>query len=113
MKRAEVAAIAAARCIGCARCLEACPVDAIAGARGFLHVVVTSWCIGCRLCLPPCPVDCIEMQPAPAPWTRRDARAAAARARLRKARLAAESVRGLDPVRRRAAVAAALARLRK
>lgn len=52
-------------CIGCAKCLPACPVDAIVGARGQLHVVVERWCTGCGLCLPPCPVDCIRLQPRP------------------------------------------------
>jgi electron transport complex protein RnfB len=59
----EVAAIQSAACIGCARCLPACPVDAIVGAARFLHTVITTDCTGCALCLPSCPVDCIVMQP--------------------------------------------------
>ncbi len=55
-----------ARCIGCARCLAPCPVDAIVGAQKFLHTVLADRCTGCELCLPPCPVDCIEMRAAPA-----------------------------------------------
>lgn len=51
------------RCIGCARCLPACPVDAIVGAQRYLHSVLGSDCTGCELCLAPCPVDCIVMQP--------------------------------------------------
>ena len=54
------------RCIGCARCLAPCPVDAIVGASKFLHSVLIDRCTGCELCLPPCPVDCIDMRPAPA-----------------------------------------------
>jgi electron transport complex protein RnfB len=54
------------RCIGCARCLAPCPVDAIVGARKFMHTVLADRCTGCELCLPPCPVDCIDMRPAAA-----------------------------------------------
>ncbi len=52
-------------CIGCARCLPPCPVDAILGASRQLHSVIASWCTGCELCLPACPVDCIHMLPWP------------------------------------------------
>ena len=50
-------------CIGCAKCLPPCPVDAIIGARKQMHTVVTSVCTGCELCIAPCPVDCITMIP--------------------------------------------------
>lgn len=53
------------RCIGCLLCIQACPVDAIVGARGYMHTVLVDECTGCELCLPPCPVDCIELIPAP------------------------------------------------
>jgi Na+-translocating ferredoxin:NAD+ oxidoreductase subunit B len=113
MKRATVALIDEARCIGCARCIDACPVDAIVGARGFMHTVVAELCVGCDLCLPPCPVDCIEVVPAPAPWTATDARAAKARAAARKRRLARRAALPTsDAARRRAVLAAALARRR-
>lgn len=49
------------RCIGCARCLPPCPVDAIIGAARQLHVVLDSQCTGCELCIAPCPVDCISL----------------------------------------------------
>jgi len=52
-------------CIGCARCLEPCPTDAILGARKRMHTVIAQDCSGCELCLPVCPVDCIRMVPAP------------------------------------------------
>lgn len=58
-------------CIGCARCLPACPVDAIVGAPKMLHTVRVADCTGCELCLPTCPVDCIHWQPRDAaggPW---------------------------------------------
>lgn len=50
-------------CIGCALCIEACPVDAIAGAHKYMHTVIESRCTGCELCIPPCPVDCITLLP--------------------------------------------------
>jgi Na+-translocating ferredoxin:NAD+ oxidoreductase subunit B len=86
MRRASVARIDEPRCIGCTRCIDACPVDAISGANGFLHAVIADWCIGCKLCVPPCPVDCIDMVPADGPWTAADGRAARHRAAARKIR---------------------------
>jgi len=59
-----VAWIDEAACIGCAKCIQACPVDAIIGAAKFMHTVVSQHCTGCELCIPPCPVDCIELRPA-------------------------------------------------
>jgi electron transport complex protein RnfB len=58
-----VAWIEAADCIGCARCLPVCPVDAIIGAHRYLHTVLESACTGCELCIESCPVDCITMRP--------------------------------------------------
>jgi electron transport complex protein RnfB len=58
-----VAWIDAGQCIGCARCLPPCPVDAIIGAHRYLHTVLEHACTGCELCLESCPVDCIEMRP--------------------------------------------------
>jgi electron transport complex protein RnfB len=50
-----------AACVGCNRCAEACPVDAIAGLPQRMHTVIADHCTGCELCLAPCPVDCITM----------------------------------------------------
>lgn len=50
-------------CIGCTKCITACPVDAIVGSGKLMHTVFTDLCTGCELCLPPCPVDCIELVP--------------------------------------------------
>jgi electron transport complex protein RnfB len=63
----RVAWVDESRCIGCARCLPPCPVDAILGAAKFMHTVLAERCTGCELCIAPCPVDCIEMRPAPEP----------------------------------------------
>jgi electron transport complex protein RnfB len=60
----QVALIVEADCIGCTKCIQACPVDAIVGAAKFMHTVLEDLCTGCGLCLPPCPVDCIQMVPA-------------------------------------------------
>jgi Na+-translocating ferredoxin:NAD+ oxidoreductase subunit B len=64
-KPKQVAVIIEADCIGCAKCLPVCPVDAILGANKFMHTVIASECTGCELCIAPCPVDCIVMQPVP------------------------------------------------
>lgn len=50
-------------CIGCRKCLDVCPVDAILGARKLMHTVLDVECNGCALCLPACPVDCIALMP--------------------------------------------------
>ena len=57
----RVAVIDEDACIGCTKCIQACPVDAIVGASKHMHTVIASWCTGCELCIPPCPVDCIVM----------------------------------------------------
>ena len=58
-----IAWIDADACIGCARCLPPCPVDAIIGAPRHLHTVQAARCTGCELCLASCPVDCIRIRP--------------------------------------------------
>jgi Na+-translocating ferredoxin:NAD+ oxidoreductase subunit B len=63
-KPPQVAWVREADCIGCTKCIQACPVDAIVGASKFMHTVIADLCTGCELCLPPCPVDCIELRPA-------------------------------------------------
>lgn len=60
----QAAFIDEALCIGCVKCIDACPVDAIVGAAKFMHTVIADWCTGCELCIPPCPVDCISLVPA-------------------------------------------------
>ncbi len=56
-----VAFIREDECIGCTKCIQACPVDAILGAAKHMHTVIASLCTGCDLCVAPCPVDCIDM----------------------------------------------------
>ena len=68
-----VAQVIEADCIGCTKCIQACPVDAIVGGPNLMHTIITAECTGCELCLLPCPVDCITMVPAPelaAPFVR-------------------------------------------
>jgi len=59
---AQIAFIREAECIGCTKCIQACPVDAIVGAAKLMHTVIIDECTGCDLCVAPCPVDCIEMR---------------------------------------------------
>jgi len=59
----QVAVIDERLCIGCVKCIHACPVDAIVGASKMMHTVIAGWCTGCELCIPPCPVDCIALVP--------------------------------------------------
>jgi electron transport complex protein RnfB len=62
---AVVAHIREAECIGCTKCIQACPVDAIVGAARLMHTVLVDECTGCDLCVAPCPVDCIDLVPVP------------------------------------------------
>lgn len=59
----KVAYIREEECIGCTKCIQACPVDAIIGAAKQMHTVIADECTGCDLCVDPCPVDCIDMLP--------------------------------------------------
>jgi electron transport complex protein RnfB len=119
-------------CIGCRKCLDVCPVDAIVGARQRMHTVLEAECNGCALCLPACPVDCIALVTVPLParsdspwpeythaevehWRRRTA---ARLARLQKKSKAPRIIRtAATPVsdereRMRAEIRAAVARVR-
>ena len=115
-----LAEIVEADCIGCARCLEVCPADAIIGAAGRMHTVLAAWCTGCDRCAPVCPTACIVMQSLPRTEVASDPkRAALARTRYQQhqARVAQRgSTTGelvpleTDATTLRATVAAALAR---
>lgn len=93
-------------CIGCTKCITACPVDAIIGAPRRMHTVIAELCSGCELCVPACPVDCIAMAKdrAHPEWTARDADAARDRTRQRLARLAREHVENQRRLERKALV---------
>ena len=111
MKRETAALVDEARCIGCTRCIAACPVDAIVGAQGLMHTVVEAWCIGCGLCPPACPVDCIDMVAPRGGWTETLRRAAGARALVRRKRIEnAPAPSSPSPEERKRILAAVLAR---
>ena len=59
----SLAVIRESECIGCTKCIQACPVDAIIGSGKLMHNILSEECTGCGLCVEPCPVDCIEMLP--------------------------------------------------
>ena len=131
----EIARIVESECIGCTVCIRACPVDAIIGARKWMHAVLESECTGCGLCVEPCPVDCIDMVPArtgpvtPEAWLAERAPLARRRFDRRRAREsgldsaphrrehaarldAVDSLRTRTVEQRRADIAAAVARVR-
>ena len=89
----SVAAVDNSRCIGCTKCILACPVDAIVGAPRHQHHVLADRCTGCELCLPPCPVDCIEMKPLGQSWSPVDADRGRSHHRARLERLASRAQR--------------------
>jgi electron transport complex protein RnfB len=114
----QLARIVEADCIGCTLCIAACPVDCIVGAPKLMHTVVEAQCTGCELCIPACPVDCIvrvDVTPGRTGWDAwSPAQADAARERYAFHRERTERERrereAGDP--RRAALAAAMARVR-
>jgi electron transport complex protein RnfB len=64
-KPRTLARIIEADCIGCTKCIQVCPVDAIVGANKLMHTVIADDCTGCERCIPACPVDCIVLDPMP------------------------------------------------
>jgi electron transport complex protein RnfB len=64
-KPRTLARIIEADCIGCTKCIQVCPVDAIVGANKLMHTVIADDCTGCERCVPACPVDCIVLEAMP------------------------------------------------
>jgi NADH-quinone oxidoreductase subunit F len=50
------------KCIGCTKCVQSCPVDAIAFKPHEQHVIETEKCIKCDACRAICPVDAVITQ---------------------------------------------------
>jgi electron transport complex protein RnfB len=102
-----LARIVEADCIGCTKCIQACPVDAIVGAAKLMHTVLPDHCTGCELCVPACPVDCIVLEPMSLAQAEDPAHAGASRAHFnrREARLMHERAnREAELAARKAAV---------
>ncbi len=102
-----LARIVEADCIGCTKCIQACPVDAIVGSAKLMHTVIADDCTGCELCVPACPVDCIVLEPMPIAQVNDPAHADAARIHFqqREARQAREQAqRDAELAARKAAV---------
>ncbi len=111
-----VAYIREDECIGCTKCIKACPVDAILGASKRMHTVIVDECTGCDLCVAPCPVDCIDLLPAPNQTEDEQAQRDLSehwrkRYEFRNARIAKNRAAQIE--RRQAAVAAAPALLKQ
>lgn len=60
----QIAYIEESQCIGCTKCIQACPVSCIIGSTKVMHTIIEQDCTGCKLCIPACPTDCIELKPA-------------------------------------------------
>jgi electron transport complex protein RnfB len=114
----RLARIDEASCIGCTLCIDACPVDCIVGAAKLMHTVIESQCTGCELCIPACPVDCIDLLVATPgrsgwdAWSQTQAEAARERYAFRRDRLERERLEREAGDPKRAALAAAMARVR-
>jgi electron transport complex protein RnfB len=109
-KPRTLARIVEADCIGCTKCIQVCPVDAIVGASKVMHTVMSDDCTGCELCVPACPVDCIVLEPMPLAQVDDPAHADASRTHFqrREARLSHERQRRAEELATRKAEVAAM-----
>lgn len=113
-KTFQLAKIDETLCIGCTKCIQACPVDSILGSMKQMHVILDDECIGCGLCVTPCPVDCIQMLDMAVPTYNADK--AKQRHKARKARLAEVKLSEIDQYQQakitieKTSIAAAVAR---
>lgn len=99
-KRTRLPATAIIReeeCIGCTKCIQACPVDAIIGTSKHMHTILADECTGCGLCIEPCPVDCIDLISLDAPAY--NPLKAEARYQARKAREQKEAQKAQQPLK--------------
>lgn len=109
-------------CIGCTKCIQACPVDAIIGAAKQMHVIIQGECTGCELCIEPCPMDCIDLKELTAPnydrkraherHQQREQRLASRQDSKRKTYLDNKPNKQHDINDKQAAIAAAVARVK-
>ncbi|KLD65306.1 electron transport complex subunit RsxB [Dyella japonica] len=109
-KPRTLARIVEADCIGCTKCIQVCPVDAIVGASKVMHTVMSDDCTGCELCVPACPVDCIVLEPMPLAQVDDPVHADASRTHFqrREARLSHERQRREEELATRKAEVAAM-----
>ena len=61
----QVAEVAEEICIGCCRCIKACPTDAVVGAAKQIHNVIREACTGCGACIDRCPTEAMTLAPVP------------------------------------------------
>ncbi len=88
-----------ANCIGCTKCIQACPVDAVIGSPKYMHTILNSACTGCDLCVAVCPVDCIhvvDIEPRDAQQKATMADSSRIRYQQRQQRLADQKVQRSD-----------------
>lgn len=86
-------------CIGCTKCIQACPVDAILGGAKQMHTVIAAECTGCELCVAPCPVDCIDIIELPQEITKEKSDLARSRFNARQSRLTQEKIIKTTPLK--------------